>query len=175
MSRDGFTLVEVLVALTLATLGVAIAAGMIASSTDALDVMLAESRRVEAEAEGLLWLGDALLGAAPLTRAGEEFRGTSDNLRFRSTLPVSDGWTEPTSVEVVFERGRLMMRTSSLTLEFADSLRSSAFDYLERVGSTSPWLSRWESATAAPIAVRWRREAAGGTADTTLFFIGRGQ
>jgi len=175
MSRDGFTLVEVLVALTLAALGVAIAAGMVASSTDALDVMRAESQRVETEAEGLLWMGDALLGAVPLAAAGNEFRGTSDSLRFHSTLPVPGGWTEPTSVEVVFERGRMKLRTSGLTFEFADSMRLSAFDYLERLGSTSPWLSRWESATAAPIAVRWRREADGGKADTTLFFIGRGQ
>ena len=175
MNRRGFTLIEVLVALTLAGLGVAIAAGMVASATDALDVMLRESKRVEAEAAGLLWLADASFAAEAIPRPDHAFRGRSDSLRYRSKLPVAIGWSEPTTVEAVFAAGRLTVVTSELTYVFADSMVASAFDYLADLGSASPWLPRWESATAAPIAIRWRRELADGRGDTTLFFVGRAQ
>jgi prepilin-type N-terminal cleavage/methylation domain-containing protein len=175
MRNSGFALVELLVALLVSGIAIGIAAGAYSGVSDSLAAMGRQANVAEEEVTGLIWLRDALLSTAVSTEPSGLFVGEARSLRFRTYSLRATGWTEPTGVLAAVEDGRLILRVGSDAHVFPDSLISVSFDYLAELGADSPWLLRFESATAAPLAVRLRRVMPDGTADTTLFFIGRGR
>lgn len=173
MSRRGFSLVEVMAALVISGVAATLAAAMFASATDTVRSMHVRALEAERRAEGLLWLRQALIGADVSVDEGGRFLGSPDTLRFRTSLPVPQGWSEPVEVTIIIGSGRMTLRAGESTHVLFDSLASASFDYLAALGAMSPWLRRWDSFTEAPPAVRMRLLQGDGTADTVLLYIGR--
>jgi prepilin-type N-terminal cleavage/methylation domain-containing protein len=174
MRREGFTLIETLIALVVAGIAIALAAGVYASAADTLQAMRRRADFAEREALGLLWLKEALLGAAVSTEPDGRFIGEPRRMTLRTTLWTPKGWPESVVVSTTVEGGRLVMRAGEQVYILSDSLVSISFDYLSDYGAGSAWLQSLESATGAPLAVRLRRQRAGGPADTTLLYVGHG-
>ena len=164
MTRKGFTLIEVLVAILLAGLTATMAAAIFATTSDMLAGMNERSQRWDREANGWRWLGEALASLEVDAPSGYAFTGTSESMRFRTMLWVSDGWREPTVLTVAFDGSRVTGRASDGTrIIFADSIQRASFDYLADYGASSPWFVRWDSSVSAPIAIRvraWRIDSA---------------
>jgi prepilin-type N-terminal cleavage/methylation domain-containing protein len=173
--RDGFTLVEILAALMISGIAVAIAAGVFTNVAGTIDSLQSRSEEFRLESEAMRWLRDGLLSTDVSLQADREFTGTAENVSFTAWLPASTGWSEPTRVEAFIEKGRFGVRTNAAEYTAPDSLEYAAFDYLAGYGSVSPWLVQWDSRTGAPLALRLRRGYADGRADTTLLYVGRGQ
>lgn len=173
MNRSGFSLIEVMTALVLSGVAATLAAAVFASTSDAVRSMQLRSQEAERRAEGVLWLREALLAADVTVEGQRRFFGSADSLRFRTTLPVPQGWRETVEVLVTTESGRMTMQAGAGRQVLFDSLATASFDYLAALGSESPWLRRWDSFTSAPPAVRLRIEPVGAQTDTLLFYIGR--
>jgi prepilin-type N-terminal cleavage/methylation domain-containing protein len=174
MSNRGFSLIELMVALVVASVAVTVAASLFMSTTDALSAMGRRAGVDELEAAGLLWLQEGLLAAWVSTAPSDRFRGDSSGMSFRAMLPGPQGWSERVPVNAVVEGGYVVVRTGGEVHKLPDSVTFAAFDYLLEPGAESSWLDRYESLTATPLAVRLRRRRADGPADTVLFYVGRG-
>lgn len=169
---DGFTLVEVLVALVLTGIVVAIAFQMFGTAIDTgarLDTAAIVHAR---DQNARRWLS-AALGSADVTRdTGGEFRGEPRRVRFTTWLLTGNGWFEPARISIE-EAGGGVIATSDgsrrVTLFSQGGL--AGIDYLGRMGEDSPWLTSWESAITAPLAVRIRI-ARQSRIDTLLLRVG---
>jgi prepilin-type N-terminal cleavage/methylation domain-containing protein len=173
MRRGGFTLVELLVGVLIAGLGVSVAVGVFLGALDAVRSMSLDAERAARRATSWTWLTEALLSASVSPDSSRLFRADSDSLSFFGTLRVPPGWTEATQVNVSVSDGEIrLMASSGLRVLLADSLREAHFDYLTEYGAESLWLPRWESFTRPPLAVRLRYRRRGSPADTLLFYVG---
>lgn len=176
MSRDGFTLVEVLVALTLAGLSVGMAMGVFVNARDAVALLERRSAAFTARSNAETWLAEAFLSAQVDPEAQVAFEGESDRVRFRTRLWVARGWTEWSDVELRAVDGRLLATASpGDDVSLGDSVASVSFDYLEGTGLDAPWRSEWHSDRTLPTGVRLRlvrRGSRGLEADTLLFLVG---
>ena len=171
MNRRGFSLVEVMVAVTLAGLSLALAAAVFAATNDSVRTVSIRSTEWKREANAVRWLAAAVTGVTVSNEA--LFDGSSERMTFHTSEWVRDGWTEPTIFEAWFTSGELVARTESKSrVVLADSLRTGAFDYLTAYGAGSLWLTRWASNLTPPLAIRLRLLRRDLTADTLLFFIG---
>jgi prepilin-type N-terminal cleavage/methylation domain-containing protein len=165
MRRSGFTLVELLIALLIATITLAAAGGTFAVLHDSLEPFEERVERAEANANGLVWIQEAIMAAT-----SGRFAGGPDTLTFRSTLWTSKGWTEPGEVSIALHGGRLRIILPGARVILPDSIVGARFDYLGTHGGESPWLQSW-TATRPPSAVRLRRRWPGGHVDTLVFLV----
>ena len=163
----GFTLIEVLVALTIGALVVLMvhqSFGSAAAVVDRLD-NTRRLHRTRMDAEERLTEGFGSLEAG--TAAGTGFEGAENRVEF--SRAGGSG-------------GRRIGRPERLVLRVQDSLlllgnepllaaNDVAFDYLLSYGAQASWVRSWHSPVSAPLAVRMRLER-GPTTDTLLFFIG---
>lgn len=170
MRRDGFTLIEVILALTLGALVVLIAHSVFAGVTDGtrrvseardhLDRAM-NARRYLTESFGSLDVG--------ADRGG--FAGRPDRVEFSSWERTPEGWLTPTRVTIALA-GDTLVATSLRRVALASHVRQVAFDYLLEPGAAERWMREWISPISAPVAVRMRTMRRGG-ADTLLFVVGR--
>ena len=149
---DGFTLIEVMVALALSSVAVLIAAQTFGGVSDGLERMLASARDHDEEARARAWLWQAFGGARASTGDGR-FVGTTDSVSFRSSLWVPTGWTEEERVTVATRDGTLALRHGARTIGLFEALDEARFAYLPHSDSIA-WLEHWESLAGPPVAVR---------------------
>jgi prepilin-type N-terminal cleavage/methylation domain-containing protein len=176
----GFTLVELLVALTIGALVVLLAhrafgvvsdlAGRVATRREAHDRDI-NARRFLAQAFGSLEVG-------LMTDGG--FRGLTDDVTFAAWLPSADDTVRRHRVRIVATPEGVIALVAPLrahgvtapdTLRLFPGARDVAFDYLLDYGADAAWVREWRSPVSAPIAVRVRM-LEGEVADTLLFAIG---
>jgi prepilin-type N-terminal cleavage/methylation domain-containing protein len=188
-SSRGFTLIEVLVALTLTGVLLVLAHGIAASVADVAQRGADWSAERDRDANRRLWLvrafANTLVGSAPV-RGFQGLDGTDadqewDRITFFTAVRADTGlvdravrlWREPA--------GRLLaeLRIPSSgeegipdTLVLADQLAAFGADYLLDYGASSRWVQEWVSPVSAPIAVRLRLRRRDGRADTLLLHIG---
>jgi len=162
----GFTLIEVLVALTIGSAVVLLVHQAFGSVTDMsarLDTeRVAHGRRMRALAQL-----EQLFGSLDVTTARSRgFDGSPNRAAFASatrgesrlvTLTARDGW-------LLLGAGN----GPTDTLLAADAV---TFDYLLSYGSGANWVQSWHSPVSAPLAVRLRLRR-GDAADTLFFLIG---
>lgn len=175
MTRRGFTLIEVLVALTLtgfvAMLVGRVFTGVADGAKAASRFALEQDRAMNAER----WLVEALGSIAVGMDGDSPFDGTPDRLRCAAWIRVPGGWLERQEVELGYRDGRLEALVGTDTVVVFDNVDAAALDYLMELGATSRWVSRWQSPVSAPLAVRLRvTHGPGGRvrADTLLVLIG---
>ena len=176
----GFTLVELLVALTIGALVVLLAhrtfavasdlAGRVATRRGAHDRDM-NARRFLAQAFGSLEVGLMTYGG---------FRGLSDDVTFATWLPAADDTVRRHRVRIAATHEGVIALVAPLrangvtapdTLRLFPGAHDVAFDYLLDFGADAAWVREWQSPVSAPLAVRLRI-VRGEAADTLLFAIG---
>lgn len=175
MSRPrGFTLVEVLVALTLGALVVLLAHRTLAQASDLSERLAAARERHDRAMNARRFLGEAFgsldVGAGP--NAG--FDGKGSSVRFVTWRPNLLGVPEREHVTIEAGATGLQAVAGRDTLVLVPGARAVAFDYLLDFGADAGWVRGWSSAASAPLAVRLRVQLAEpvGAVDTLLFAIG---
>ncbi|HJS43590.1 MAG TPA: hypothetical protein VJ755_08970 [Gemmatimonadales bacterium] len=167
----GFTLLEVVVALTIATM-VVIAAHRIFTGVAGGSRAVAVAREsLDRSVNARRWLKATFLSLEP------PFEGRRERASFGSWQLTSGGWFEQKPTTVQLDGSTLIGTTGGAgdQLRLADGVSNVAFDYLLEPGADSKWVMEWISPVSAPLAVRLRiagcgkRDAA--CVDTLLFLV----
>ena|SRR2546425_3173750 len=168
---EGFTLLEVIVALALGAMVVLLAHRMFAAVMDgsirlsdtgaALD-REANARRLLTQLVGSLDVGQPESG---------DFNGEPQRAAFSAWYPGPEGWPERRRVTLEADRNALVVSVGGESIVLADDVEALDLDYLLDYGADAPWLRTWQSPVSAPLAIRaritYRRQA-----DTLLLIIG---
>jgi prepilin-type N-terminal cleavage/methylation domain-containing protein len=172
MSRNGFTLLELIVALSLGGLALALTVGVFSATADGVRAVDRSAAEWDRDENARRFLSQVFASAEVGTSTDGGFQGEANETSFGTWLWVADGWTEPDRVTIRMEEDRLSGDTSSGSLTLLDSVAALDIDYLSQLGANSPWLSAWRSATSVPLAVRLRVTRINTAVDTMLFWIG---
>lgn len=169
MTRRGFTLIEVLVALTIASLVVVAAHRIFTGVADGAKALAAERQDLDRRSNARRWLKATLLSLEP------PFDGRTTRVSFISWQLTPGGWFEQEPVELVHEGSRFIAHHGGATLQLADGVTDLAFDYLLEPGVDSKWVREWVSPVSAPVAIRLRIGGCGrrdtACVDTLLFLV----
>ena len=175
MTRRGFTLVEIVVAVALTGIVVTLAAEMFRAVEAGARQVEWHRAALDQRVNASRWLGRTLGNLEVGTSGVSSFRGAPDAIRCTTWVPSPLGWLERTDIHLRFG-------DSTVTVSFASGgavtlwreVASMHIDYLLVPGSESGWVDRWESPVSAPVAIRLRLARADGSAtvDTLLFAIG---
>ncbi len=170
--RAGFTLVEVLVALTVGTLAVLIAHQLFTAVADRGRTLTTARAALDRAANARRWLAGAFLSLDVGTEGASGFDGRPHQAAFSTWLLAPDGWFERRRVTLGPEGGRLQAAvTPGTAIALRDGVRDVEFDYLLEPGAESHWVREWVSPVSAPVAVRMRVTGEGNEVDTLLFLI----
>ena len=178
MRRDGFTLLEVLVALAIGGIVLLTAERIFAGVGEGGRRLVAARAQLDREANGRRWLKNTFLSLELGQAGGEGFEGRADRVRFTAWQLAPGRWFERQAVDLESVNRRFVGLVGGTPLLLADSVTDVAFDYLLDPGADSHWVREWISPVSAPLAVRIRiqrgtRNAEPGTVnvDTLLFLI----
>ena len=171
----GFTLVELLVALTLAGVVVLLAHRLFTAATEAARTVRATRAAVDREANARRWLQAAALSLDVGQSVGDGFEGRPDHLRFSTWLETADGWFARRRVALGQDGTAFVAVVDQAdTIALATDVEVVAFDYLLVPGEDAKWVEEWVSEVSAPLAIRLRlrrRARDGGRADTMLVLV----
>lgn len=186
MRARGFTLVEVLVALTISGVVVLLAHQLFSGVADGSRSLVAARLQLDRSANARRWLAAALLSLDVGQDSAGPFEGRADRVRFATWLQTENGWFERRQVVLQRDGGNMTAQLASTEqgaardssdLRLADSISDVAFDYLLEPGAETRWVREWISPVSAPLAIRIRvtRERGNGdpkiVVDTLLFLI----
>jgi prepilin-type N-terminal cleavage/methylation domain-containing protein len=170
--KGGFTLIEVMVALTIAGLVILTAERLFAGAGDGARVLTEARDRLDQDANAHRWLEATFLSLAVGDSGTTGFTGDRDRVRFTAWQLTPGGWFEPRDIDLAMSDGQLVAGIASgESLTLADSVTDLAFDYLLDPGADTRWVQQWVSPVSAPLAVRVRLGRARGVVDTLLFLI----
>jgi len=175
----GFTLIEILVALTIGALVVFLAHQVFAAVADRGHALAQARTALDREVNARRWLEAAFLSLDVSVDSAGGFEGRSNRVRFASWLRTPDGWFERRAVVLGRDRDRMIASiTPGDPIALLDHVTNLELDYLLEPGADSRWLREWVSPVSAPVAVRLRvtrtREMGEGeraVVDTLLFLI----
>jgi prepilin-type N-terminal cleavage/methylation domain-containing protein len=169
MSRArGFTLIEVLVALTITGLVVIAAHRIFTGVADGASSLSTTRERLDRTTNARRWLKATFLSLVP------PFDGQVDRVTFSAWQQVSGGWFEQRSIELR-QQANQFVAAGRPPLILADSVASVTFDYLLEPGADTKWVREWISPVSAPLAIRVRiagcNRGQATCVDTLLFLI----
>jgi len=178
IGRRGFTLIEVVVGLTIAGVALLIGGSLFREAadrgralTDAATVRARRGRAVQ-------WLRSTVGSLQVGLARDDTFDGFVDRVEFTSRLETGAGWFEGRRIALSDSAGSLVASvTPGLSFVLLDGVARVECHYLLTAGERSEWLRGWRSPATAPIALRlvlWqtRKGSAGPKADTLVFRIG---
>jgi prepilin-type N-terminal cleavage/methylation domain-containing protein len=174
--RRGFTLIEVLVALVIATMLGLMAHQVFAAAVEGSAVLERGRRALDYTSNAHRFLAAAFLSLEVGVDEAGPFEGDPDEVCFASWLQTPDGWPEREAAALRVEDHRLVMVVASAPpLVLADSVAELHLDYLLEPGSKASWVREWHSSVSAPLSVRLRltRRAADGSVaiDTAIYLV----
>jgi prepilin-type N-terminal cleavage/methylation domain-containing protein len=168
----GFTLIEVLVALTIGALVVLVAHQLFAAVAERGHTLIVARTALDRAVNARRWLAATFLSLDVGTDGAGGFDGRPDHVTFSTWLLTPDGWFERRQVTLGADAGQLhALVTPGTTLALRDSVSDLELDYLLEPGAESRWVREWVSPVSAPVAVRMRIANARGGIDTLLFLI----
>jgi prepilin-type N-terminal cleavage/methylation domain-containing protein len=169
-SALGFTLIEVMVALTIGALVVLVANQLFAAVAERGRTLVAARTALDRAANARRWLAATFLSLDVGTDGAGGFDGRPDHAGFSTWLLTPDGWFERCQVTLGAEEGHVQATlTPGTPIALMDSVSDVQFDYLLEPGADSRWVGEWVSPVSAPVAVRMRLTKAGhGTRDSGL-------
>jgi prepilin-type N-terminal cleavage/methylation domain-containing protein len=155
--RHGFTLIEMMVALTIGALVLLLAHQVFVAVAGDSRALMAARRRLDRAANAHRWLAATFLSLEVGTDSAAAFDGQPDRLDFVAWERTADDWFERRHIRLG-RRGYLLVAavTPGAPVALIDSVRDVAFDYLLEPGAESRWVREWISSVSAPIAVRLR-------------------
>ena len=177
--RRGFTLIEVVVALTIGALVVLVAHQLFEAVAERGRTLIAARTALDRAVNARRWLGATFLSLDVGTEGAGGFDGRPDHVVFSTWLLTPDGWFERGQVTLSAEQGQLRAAvTPGTSIALVDSVTDLELDYLLEPGAESRWVHEWVSPVSAPVAVRMRITKAGNgkwetanAVDTLLFLI----
>ena len=178
MSRReaGFTLVEVLVALTLGAALVLAAHSALGGATDAVAALDRERRAFDTEMTGRAELTRMIANLQPSAPGAVGFDGSVHQARFSTQLRQPDGTFALTTVRLHVHGGTLVAEreaaAGAATIASLPDVGDVTFDYLMETGAESRWVQGWRSPVSAPVAVRLRLLRLDDRIDTLLVVAG---
>jgi prepilin-type N-terminal cleavage/methylation domain-containing protein len=176
MGRRGFTLIEVIVALTIGAIAVTLSVAIFSNVSVGIERVTGAIAVHDRRSNAREWMADVFSYMTPVGREAEGFKGDSRAMSFSSRVWDPSGAHVASRIALEFRDSSLVARSSVDTVTvLASGLVSGRFDYIEAYGSTVPFSIRWESRISAPLAVRvllGRRGTAAATIDTLFFWIG---
>ena len=167
--RDGFTLIEVMVATAIVGIVIVAAHRIFTGVADGARAVAAARESLDRNVNARRWLKATFLSLEP------PFEGRANRASFTSWQLVSGGWFEQTPTHLTQEGSHFLGATGGAPLKLADGVTDVAFDYLLDPGADTKWVREWISPVSAPLAVRLRiagcgkRDAA--CVDTLLFLV----
>jgi prepilin-type N-terminal cleavage/methylation domain-containing protein len=165
----GFTLIEVMVAMTIATVVIVAAHRIFTGVADGAKAIEAARTDLDRTANGRRWLKATFLSLEP------PFEGRTDRVSFTSWQLTSGGWFEPKPTVLQTTGSTLIASAGRDQLRLADGVSGVAFDYLLEPGADTKWVREWISPVSAPLAIRLRIAGCGkrdtACADTLLFLV----
>jgi prepilin-type N-terminal cleavage/methylation domain-containing protein len=175
----GFTLVELLVALSIASVVVIVAHQLFAAVAEHGKTLTAARTSLDRRANARRWLKGAFLSLDVGTDGASGFEGRPDHVAFSTWLLTPDGWFERRAVSLARNDDRLVANvTPGQPIALMDSATDVELDYLLEPGAESRWVREWVSPVSAPLTVRLRiartgcgMQDAGCVVDTLLFLI----
>src|SRR5437773_7011106 len=177
--RRGFTLIEVVVALTIGAVVVLLAHELLGAVAERGRTLTSARTALDRSANARRWLEAAFLSPGVGTDGASGFEGRPGHAAFTASLLTPDGWFERQQVTLSAAERRLRaVITPGTPIALADSVTDVQFDYLLEPGAESRWVREWVSPVSAPVAVRMRvtnagcgMRDAGCEVDTLLFLI----
>lgn len=175
----GFTLIEIVVALTIGGLAVLLAHQIVAAVGDRGHALVDARRALDREVNARRWLAAAFLSLDVGVDSAGGFEGRSNRVRFASWLRTPDGWFERRAVVLQRDRDRMIASvTPGEPVALVDHVTDVRLDYLLEPGAESRWVREWVSPVSAPVAVRLRvtrtseeRDGDRSVVDTLVFLI----
>jgi len=162
LGQRGFTLMEVVVALTVGTIVVLVAHELFGAVAQPGRTLTAVRSALDRSANARRWLSATFLSLDVGTEGAAGFDGRPDHAAFTTWLLTPDGWFERRRVSLARDNDRLVASVaSSQPIALMDNVAELAFDYLLEPGSESRWVREWVSPVSAPVAMRMRIEKAG--------------
>lgn len=183
MRRErGFTLIEVMLALTLGALLVLLAHRVFTSVADGATRLTEARAALDREQNERRWL-EVAFGSLDVGGGSGGFAGAPDRAEFASWQLTPEGWFSRRRITLEHSDGHLIALVSPIdTVVLADSVVAIRFDYLLDAvsdgqsdstpgapGQRARFVREWLSPVSAPIAVRLR--IAHGPGIDTLFVI----
>jgi prepilin-type N-terminal cleavage/methylation domain-containing protein len=166
---SGFTLIEVLVAITIASVVVLVAHQIFTGVADGTKAITTARGQLDRSSNARRWLKATLLSLEP------PFEGRPHHVSFTSWQLTSGGWFEPQPTELRHDEGRFVARHGSTAFPLSDNIIDVSFDYLLEPGADTRWVRGWISPVSAPLAIRLRIAGCGrrdaGCVDTLLFLV----
>ncbi|HEX4561615.1 MAG TPA: prepilin-type N-terminal cleavage/methylation domain-containing protein [Gemmatimonadales bacterium] len=173
--RRGFTLIEVMVALTLASLVVLLAHRIFSGVADGVGRMDAARTALDRKVNSQRWLAEAFGSLQAGVDSAGSFEGHPDQALFATWQRAPAGGLERRRLRLHQVGATLIADGAGLApLTLVDSVARIGFDYLLEPGANTAWAREWLSPVSAPLAVRVRIEYLGipARADTLLLIIG---
>ena len=167
--RYGFTLIEVMVAITIAGVVVLAAHRIFTGVADGARAVATARESLDRRANARRWLKATFLSLEP------PFEGRANRASFTSWHLVPGGWFEREPIQLLQDGSHFLGATGAQSLQLADSVSDVAFDYLLDPGADAKWVREWVSPVSAPLGVRLRIAGCGqrdaGCVDTLLFLV----
>lgn len=165
----GFTLIEVMIAITIATAVIVAAHRVFAGVADGAKAVVDARVDLDRGANARRWLKATFLSLEP------PFEGRTNRLSFKSWQLASGGWFEPQSLVLRQDGATLVGALGNHQLQLAHGVTGIAFDYLLEPGAETKWVREWISPVSAPLAIRLRIAGCGkanaACVDTLLFLV----
>jgi len=167
--RGGFTLVEVIVAMTIAAVVIVAAHQLFTGVADGAKAVASARESLDHNSNARRWLKAAFLSLEP------PFDGRANRMSFTSWQETPGGWFAPKSVVLALEKDRLIASAADQSIELRTGAINVAFDYLLEPGADTKWVREWVSPVSAPLAIRLRIAGCGRRdatcVDTLLFLV----
>jgi prepilin-type N-terminal cleavage/methylation domain-containing protein len=162
MSRGnprGFTLVELLAALTICGLALAGATALLDQLGDGSARIARESLRASREGNGARLLARLLMDASASTDSTQRFRGDGNSLELSTLCDAPGGWREPCRVTLSIDRrGDSSVVLAGLPGNAAPAVLrragTASFRYFRPMaGTDTMWVMQWSSNASLPVAM----------------------
>lgn len=167
--RDGFTLIEVIVAMIVAAVVIMAAHRIFTGVADGAKAVDVARETLDRGVNARRWLKATILSLDP------PFEGRAKHASFTSWQLVPGGWFEQAPIQLRQDGSRFVGTTGAESLQLGDSVSDVAFDYLLDPGADTKWVREWISPVSAPLAIRLRIVGCGrqdaGCVDTLLFLV----
>ena len=170
----GFTLIEVMIALTLSALVVLLAHQIFSGVVDGVARLDSARRALARTANSRRWLIEAFGSLQAGVDSAGPFEGHPDQVAFAAWQLVAPSGLRRERILLHQAGHTLVAQSDAGVVVLSDSISRVAFDYLLEPGANTTWAREWLSPVSAPLAVRVRVTYLGlpARADTTLVLIG---
>ncbi len=167
----GFTLLELIVALTIGAMVVLMAHRVLRGVIDGAEALQAARNALDHEANGRRML-TSLFGSLDVTADSVEFRGEPTRVAFTTWHRDGHGFRTRSQVTLMSQDSSLVaLGVHQEPLAVLPAVVTLEVDYLLEYGAQERWVRAWISPASAPAAVRLRL-ARGTHVDTVLLVIG---